>query len=362
MQNKKILYELWGFGGIGKLIPRVSYEILDKIPHVYQGNLPTLSKVITTSGTPHTITRDFNTDSDYQFHRWNPKIYATDESYNHEKKLARINDPSRMQVFSISTENLFEREENDTSIIVNSTGLKVLKKRLPYDKFLKGSVKKIIVTCPPADESIPEIIIGVNDHLINYEEEQVFSVGSCSGNCSIPILDRIHNIFGIQSGFIDVPHAETASNEVVDKNNINSPERGRSIIANTIFTTTGCINTIFKVLPSLKGKIFPFPKSIRNPVLGSAVSFRLTLEKEISKNDFIKTFEMSKLYTDGIIGIIDNETLTPKDVLGRSQSGIIVPHLIKIEGKMISFEAFFDNRYGYSTRVAELLLKLTNYV
>lgn len=389
MYWKNIPTELWGFGAIGKLIPRTTYELFEN--HQLDGNYPEICKVITRTGTPNTIARDFNTDSDYQFPRWDTKMYAESLSdikekaisIGYPKKLFKLNssDPSAFKVkgvqsdtyymyssknssiIDISNENIFERTNSKAKIIVNSTGISSLKTYQNNRQFLKGNAEYMLLTCPPKDSSIPEIIVGVNDIGLEKRSEKVFSTGSCSGNCMIPLVNFAHNKYTIKHGFVSVPtHGPTASQATTDQNNVKKPERGRSSFNQSIFTSTGCIDSLFRVIPDLTSKILPKAYSIRNEGMNSAVCIDLILEKNISIDQFFKDMRDSDLYKRNIISINDNAILTPKDIAGTHSAGVINPRLCYAENFMLRIVAYFDNRYGFTSQLSRLLNILANNI
>lgn len=224
---------------------------------------------------------------------------------------------------------------------------------------LSKGVKKVILSAPTQDAEIPTYVRGVNDHL--YLGEAIISNASCTTNCLGPIARILDETFGIEKGLMTTVHAYTNGQAIIDSAHGTDKRRSRAAGVNMVPTTTGAAKAISLVLPSLEGKLHG--QSVRVPTPDvSMVDFNVVLSRKTTKEELSALF---KSYADdamcGILGIDENYRVS-QDFVGSSYSATIADDLIQvIDGDLIKVMAWYDNEWGYSNRLIEMALHITQF-
>ncbi|BEI83958.1 hypothetical protein CcaverHIS002_0405620 [Cutaneotrichosporon cavernicola] len=217
---------------------------------------------------------------------------------------------------------------------------------------LKGGAKKVIISAPSADA--PMFVCGVN--LEAYKPEyQVISNASCTTNCLAPLAKVINDNFGIVEGLMTTVHATTATQKTVDGPSHKDWRGGRGAAANIIPSSTGAAKAVGKVIPSLNGKLTGM--SFRIPTSNvSVVDLVVRLDKGASYDqikDVIKKASEGEL--KGILGYTEDEVVST-DFLGSTESSIFDAKAgIPLNDKFVKLISWYDNEYGYSRRVCDLI-------
>jgi glyceraldehyde 3-phosphate dehydrogenase len=266
----------------------------------------------------------------------------------------------------------------DDAIIVDGREIKVLKEKdpatLPWGDLgvdlvvestgiftdaekarahLDAGAKKVIISAPAKNEDIT-IVLGVNDEKYDPATHHIISNASCTTNCLAPAAKVVHDLLGIQRGLMNTIHSYTNDQRILDVAH-KDPRRARSAGQNIIPTTTGAAKALALVIPDLKGKFDGFSLRVPTPTV-SVVDFtaevgRATSVEEI--NDAFRTAAAGPL--KGIIGVSD-EPLVSTDFKGDERSSIIDSEsTMVIGGTMVKVIAWYDNEWGYSCRVADLV-------
>ncbi len=220
---------------------------------------------------------------------------------------------------------------------------------------LEKGVKKVIISAVAKDDT-PTFVLGVNAH--SYQGEAIISNGSCTTNCLAPIAKILDEHFGIQKGLMTTIHSYTNGQNLLDSKHPNDLRRSRAAAANMIPTTTNAAKGIYKVLPSLKGKMHG--QSVRVPVPDvSIMDLNLVLERNTEQKELDLLFDKaSKNELNGII-LVDNDKRVSSDFLGCSYSSVIASDLTQvIGGNLVKIMAWYDNESGYSNR----LIEMTKYI
>jgi len=218
---------------------------------------------------------------------------------------------------------------------------------------LKGGAKKVIISAPSADA--PMYVCGVN--LDKYDPKHtVISNASCTTNCLAPIAKVIHDKFGIVEGLMSTIHATTATQKTVDGPSSKDWRGGRSVNNNIIPSSTGAAKAVGKVIPDLNGKLTGL--SFRVPTLDvSVVDLVVRLEKSASYDNIKATMKEA---ADGPMkGIIEytEDAVVSADFVGHTASSIFDASAgIQLNEKFVKLIAWYDNEWGYSRRVCDLLL------
>jgi len=218
---------------------------------------------------------------------------------------------------------------------------------------LKGGAKKVIISAPSADA--PMFVCGVN--LDAYDTKyKVISNASCTTNCLAPLAKVINDKFGIVEGLMSTIHATTATQKTVDGPSNKDWRGGRSTNNNIIPSSTGAAKAVGKVIPSLNGKLTGL--SFRVPTLDvSVVDLVVRLEKEASYDDIKAAIkEASSGPMSGILAYTEDAVVS-SDFIGNTHSSIFDASAgISLNKKFVKLIAWYDNEWGYSRRVCELLL------
>ncbi|MFZ3055029.1 MAG: type I glyceraldehyde-3-phosphate dehydrogenase [Minisyncoccales bacterium] len=238
-------------------------------------------------------------------------------------------------------------------VVLDCTG--VFKDREGLGKHLKAGAKKVIMSAPAKDDTIPSYVLGINDS--EYKGEDIIDMGSCTTNCLAPLVKILENEFGIVKGFMTTIHSYTNDQNILDLPH-KDLRRARAAAENIIPTTTGAAKAIGKVIPSVKGKMDGIAVRVPTPVV-SLVDLVCELKKETTVEELNSVFE--KYSNNGEMkGIfyVEKNPLVSSDFIGNSFSSIFDPEYTKVNGNMIKIMSWYDNEWGYSCRLAELAEKI----
>jgi glyceraldehyde 3-phosphate dehydrogenase len=224
---------------------------------------------------------------------------------------------------------------------------------------LKKGVKKVILSAPTQDATIPTYVLGVNHHL--YSGEAILSNASCTTNCLGPIARILDEELGIQKGLMTTVHAYTNGQAIIDSAHGTDMRRSRAAALNMVPTTTGAAKALSLVLPQLEGKLHG--QSVRVPTADvSMVDLNVLVGRKTTKEELSALF---KKYAQGSLsGIleIDERYRVSQDFVGSCFSATIADDLIQvIDGDMVKVMAWYDNEWGYSNRLIEMALYITQY-
>lgn len=250
-----------------------------------------------------------------------------------------------------SPENL-PWEDLGIDVVVESTGLFRTKEK--SELHLKAGAKKVIISAP-ADDKVKSIVIGVNDYLLD-NNDLIVSNASCTTNCAAPLIKVINDICQIDSAYITTVHSFTSDQRLHDAPH-KDLRRARAATQSIVPTTTGAAKAITKIFPELEGKIGGC--GIRVPVPDGSLTDLIVHVKEELTIDFInqKFKEASETYLKGILQYTEDPVVSV-DIVGNPHSSIFDADLTSVLGRMIKVVAWYDNEYGYSSRLAELIKKM----
>ncbi|KAG6816045.1 hypothetical protein H0H87_009006 [Tephrocybe sp. NHM501043] len=235
--------------------------------------------------------------------------------------------------------------------IVESTGVFTTVEKAGLH--LKGGAKKVIISAPSADA--PMFVVGVN--LDKYDSKYtVISNASCTTNCLAPLAKVIHDKYGIVEGLMSTIHATTATQKTVDGPSHKDWRGGRAVNNNIIPSSTGAAKAVGKVIPSLNGKLTGL--SFRVPTIDvSVVDLVVRLEKDATYEDIKTTIkEAANGPLKGILEYTD-DALVSADFVGHDASSIFDASAgIQLNSKFVKLISWYDNEWGYSRRVCDLLV------
>ena len=239
----------------------------------------------------------------------------------------------------------------DVDVVVEATG-----KFLTYDDcliHLKNGASKVIISAPPKDNT-PMYLMGVNQD--NYQGENIISNGSCTTNCLAPFLKLLEDNYKIEHGLMSTIHSTTSTQSILDSKNFKNWRLGRSASMNIIPSTTGAAKAVGKVIPSLDGKLTGM--AFRVPTTnGSVVDLNLVMKKEPSIEDIKKLIEKnnSKYVSLAPKGCVST------DIIGNSTSSIVDIDLTIKVNNMYKFVIWYDNEFGYSSRIVDLIFHIMKH-
>ncbi len=219
---------------------------------------------------------------------------------------------------------------------------------------LDKGVKKVILSAPTQDNSVPTFVLGVNEHL--YAGEDIISNASCTTNCLGPIAKIIDEAYEIEKGLMTTIHAYTNGQAIIDSAHGSDKRRSRAAALNMIPTTTGAAKALSLVLPNLEGKLHG--QSVRVPTPDvSMVDLNVVVKKRTSKEEVSALFKFHALHQMKGILEVDERYRVSQDFVGSSFSATVADDLIQvIDGNLIKIMAWYDNEWGYSNRLIEMAL------
>ncbi|MBK8978116.1 MAG: type I glyceraldehyde-3-phosphate dehydrogenase [Planctomycetes bacterium] len=238
--------------------------------------------------------------------------------------------------------------------VVESTG--VFKDRDGCMKHVAAGAKKVLLTVPPKGEVDAMIVLGVNDEMLK-AEHKVISNASCTTNCLAPVAKVLHDAFGIERGLMTTVHAYTNDQRTADMIH-KDLRRARAAAANIIPTTTGAARAVGKVIPALQGKLDGFAMRVPVPD-GSVVDLTANLARPASVaevNAALKAAAAGPL--KGILGYTE-EPIVSSDIVHDARSSIVdgLSTMASDGGRLVKVISWYDNEWGYSHRVVDLLTK-----
>ncbi len=250
-------------------------------------------------------------------------------------------------------------EKYEVDIVVDATG--AFTKKQDLERHLKGTVKKVVLTAPAKDEETPYVVLGANDDQFDFKNNQVISMASCTTNCSAPMFKILNDNFKVITGFLTTAHAVTSSQSMLDEAG-KKQDRSRAAMINIVPSTTGAAKAVARVIPELKGKVDGM--ALRVPVpTGSITDISAVVEKPTTVEEVNNLFKTaSQTSMKGILKY-EEDTIVSSDIIGAPYSCIFSPQYTKvIGGNLIKVFGWYDNEWGYSTRLVDLVEKLTNYL
>ena len=242
-------------------------------------------------------------------------------------------------------------EELGVDVAIESTGL--FTNREGAAKHLEAGAKKVVISAPATDPDLT-VVLGVNDREYDPERHNIISNASCTTNCVAPLAKVLHGAYTIERGFMTTIHAYTNDQRTLDLPH-SDLRRARAAAVNLIPTSTGAARAIGVVMPDLEGKIDGM--SMRAPVpTGSIVDLVVQTAKETTADDVNALFR-SRADTGDFEGILQytDEPIVSSDIVHSSYSAIFDSELTMANGNLVKVFGWYDNEWGYSCRLVELV-------
>jgi glyceraldehyde 3-phosphate dehydrogenase len=244
-------------------------------------------------------------------------------------------------------------KELGVDLVVEGTGIFTSRDKLQLH--ITAGAKKVLLTAPAKDEIDATVVLGVNDNVLT-GKEQFVSNASCTTNCLAPMVKVLHTEFGLEQGFMTTIHSYTNDQRLLDLPH-KDLRRARAAALSIIPTTTGAARTVGKVIPELKGKLDGF--SLRVPTPDASITDLVaTLKKPATKEQINEA--MKKAAAGPMKGILEytEEELVSTDIIGNAHSCIFDSKLTMAMGNMVKVFGWYDNEWGFSCRVVDLLKKI----
>jgi glyceraldehyde 3-phosphate dehydrogenase len=260
-------------------------------------------------------------------------------------------DNDEFRVFSEKDPALIPWEEVGAEIVIESTGR--FTKAEDARKHLRGTVKKVIISAPAKQEDVT-IVLGVNENMYDAEHHQIISNASCTTNCLAPVAKVIHDKFGIKNALMNTIHSYTNDQQLLDLPH-KDLRRARAAALSMIPTSTGAAKAVALVIPELKGKFDGISVRVPTPNV-SLVDVVFNVEKSTSVEE-VNTVLKNAANEDmkGILAFSE-EPLVSIDFRGNPNSSIVDAENTKvIDGTCVKVLAWYDNEWGYSCRIRDLI-------
>lgn len=321
-----------GFGRIGRQVFKI---LLDKYPNL---EILAINDLTDTKTLAHLL----NYDSVYGMYTKRAKGKDDKILINgYEFKVFTEKDPANLPWKELGVDIVLEC----TGLFTEIEGAK---------KHLEAGAKKVIISAPSKSKEVPTFVLGVNEEKYNPEKDHIISNASCTTNCLAPVVKVLHENYEIERGFMSTVHSYTNDQRILDLPH-SDLRRARAAALSIIPTTTGAAKTVGKVIPELEGKLDGIAFRIPTPTV-SIVDFICKVKKPPHSpeevNFIFKKASKEKRF-EGILGIEDAE-LVSCDYKGNPFSSIVDAHLTMVIDDLVKVVAWYDNEWGYSTRLADI--------
>ncbi len=261
----------------------------------------------------------------------------------------------KIKIYAIKDPAELPWQELGVEYVVEATG--VFRKRAQIAKHLEAGAKKVVLTVPAKDEIDATIVLGVNDEDLK-PEHQIVSNASCTTNCLAPMVKVLNDNFKVKRGIMLTVHAFTNDQRVLDLPH-SDLRRARTAANNIIPTTTGAAVAVGKVIPELNGKLDGYAMRVPVPD-GSITDLTVEIEKPATKEEINAAI---KAAAEGPMkGILQycEDPVVSSDIIGNNHSSIFDSLVTMVlDGNMVKVASWYDNEWGYSNRVVDLIRKMS---
>jgi glyceraldehyde 3-phosphate dehydrogenase len=260
---------------------------------------------------------------------------------------------SRIKVFAEKEPEKLPWNKLEIDVVIESTG-----KFLAYEdaqKHLQAGARKVILSAPPKDSNIKSVVLGINDHILS-KNDKIISNASCTTNCAAPMIKVLDENWGVEDAYISTVHSYTSDQRLQDSPH-RDLRRARAAAISIIPTSTGAAKAITKIFPHLEGKVGGC--GIRVPVPnGSLTDISCILRKSASVQEINAAFK--KAAEEHLKGIMEymQEPIVSTDIVGSPYSCVFDAEFTSVVGRMVKVIGWYDNEYGYSMRLTELVEKI----
>ena len=246
-------------------------------------------------------------------------------------------------------------KEMGVDYVIESSG--AFKHLVDLQKHIDGGARRVVLTVPCKDPLDATLVAGVNDHVVT-PASTIISNASCTTNCAAPLAKVLHDAFGIRRGLLTTVHAYTSGQRLIDSPQGGDKRRSRNAATNIVPTSTGAAKAIGLVMPELAGKLDGLAMRVPIPD-GSIVDMVVELNEDATVESI--NAAMRQAASGSMQGILQysEEEIVSSDIIGNSHSSIFDSLLTQVmDDRLVKVVSWYDNEWGYSTRVEELIQRL----
>ena len=238
--------------------------------------------------------------------------------------------------------------------VVESSG--VFRSLSALEQHLEAGAKRVVLTVPCKDPLEATLVMGVNDHVVT-PEARIISNASCTTNCAAPLAKVLHETVGIKRGLLNTVHAYTSDQRLIDAPH-SDKRRSRNAASNIVPSSTGAAKAIGQVLPALAGRLDGLAMRVPVPD-GSVVDLTVEVESDTAVEEINAAMRTAAEGPMKDILAYCDEPIVSSDIIGNSHSSIFDAGLTQVmQKRMVKVISWYDNEWGYSTRVEELIGRL----
>jgi len=331
---KKINVAINGFGRIGRVFLRCAFNH----PNI---NIVAINDITDSATLSHLLKYD-------SVHRRFPGKITHDETHLYVNEKA-------IKIFASKDPENLPWKELDIDIVIESTGLFL--NRESAQKHLKAGAKKIILSAPPKDDDIRTIVMGVNDELL-LATDTIVSNASCTTNCAAGMLQVLKQ-WGIEEAYVTTVHSYTGDQRLHDAPH-KDLRRARAAAMSIIPTSTGAAKALGKIFPDLEDKLGGCGMRVPVPD-GSLTDITCVLTDRPSVEQINTAFKLAS--ENELKGILEysEDPLVSVDVIGNSHSVVFDSDFTSVVGNLVKVIGWYDNEFGYSSRLVDLVMKMQSF-
>ncbi|NVJ52379.1 MAG: type I glyceraldehyde-3-phosphate dehydrogenase [Campylobacteraceae bacterium] len=323
-----------GFGRIGRCVARIIAQRNDiELVAINDTATPEMLEYITKYDTVHgTFDGEVKVEDGFlKMGNVNAKVYSTRDA-----------------------KELTFTKECGAEVVLECTGAYLTQESCQVH--IDNGAKRVVMSAPAKDNT-PTFVMGVNNN--DYEGQAIISNASCTTNCLGPVAKIIDDAFGIEKGLMTTIHSYTNDQNILDVKHKKDKRRARAGAQNMIPTTTGAAKAMKLIMPQLDGKLHG--QSVRVPTPNvSMVDVNFVVNAKTTKEEVNALFEEKAKELAGIVAV-DNEMLVSSDLVGNTNSTIIASDLTQVIGDdMIKVMTWYDNEWGYSSRLVDMAVFVAN--
>ena len=337
-----------GFGRIGRLVFRALVE---------QGHLGTTFDVVAVGDIVPADNLAYLLKYDSTQGRFNGTVSSKKSSPDKLEDDVLVVNGKEILVVSARTPAELPWKALGVQVVIESTGL--FTEAAKAKGHIEAGAKKVIISAPAKDEDIT-VVIGVNDDKYDAATHHIISNASCTTNCLAPLVHvLLKEGFGVAEGLMTTVHAYTATQKTVDGPSKKDWKGGRSAAINIIPSATGAARAVALVLPEVKGKLTGMAFRVPTPTV-SVVDLTVKTTKDTSLAEIKAALKKaSETYMKGILAYTDEEVVSSDFIHDKSSSIFDAGSSIELNKNFFKLISWYDNEWGYSNRVVELLGKVT---
>jgi glyceraldehyde 3-phosphate dehydrogenase len=318
-----------GFGRIGRLVFR---ELFEK----KEFQIVAINDLMDTKTLAHLLKRD--------------SVHRTYKRNVEAGEKCIIVDGTSIKVLSEKAPENLPWNDLSVDFIVESTG--IFRTQEEASRHLQAGARKVLISAPAKGDVDATIVLGVNHETLK-KEDKIISNASCTTNCLAPVMKVITNNFDVKSAFMTTIHSYTMDQRLLDYPH-KDLRRARAAALNIVPTTTGAASATGKVIPVLKGKIDGMAVRVPTPN-ASLVDVSIIVERETTKEEINKLMkDASETYLKDILEYSE-EPLVSTDIIGNPASSIFDSQVTMVNGRFIKILSWYDNEWGYSCRIVDLI-------